>query len=131
MRKTIITLVVALASLVPGGTFGDGLPASPGKPAESQASAATDKVSQSDIQPDAPDAEVWLDTPRPGQASVLLDGIHPGLRCVDTLFHACWNAPTDDPAERMPLLVEPERYGAWLDPTTADPTGDVAGNDKE
>ena len=55
MRKTIITLVVALASLVPGGTFGDGMPASPGKPAESQASAATDKVSQSDIQPDAPD----------------------------------------------------------------------------
>jgi len=23
--------------------------------------------------------------------------------------------------DRMPLLVEPERYGAWLDPTTADP----------
>jgi len=44
-----------------------------------------------------PDAEVWLDSPRPGQAAVLFDGIHPGLRCVDTLFHACWNAPTDDP----------------------------------
>jgi putative SOS response-associated peptidase YedK len=23
--------------------------------------------------------------------------------------------------DRMPLLVEPERYGAWLDPTTSDP----------
>jgi hypothetical protein len=55
MRKTIITLVVALASLVPGGTFGDGMPPSPGKPAEKQASAATDKVTQSDLQPDAPD----------------------------------------------------------------------------
>lgn len=49
----------------------------------------------------APDAEVWLDTPRPGQAAVLLDGLHPGLRCVDTLFHACWNAPTGDPAETI------------------------------
>jgi len=48
-----------------------------------------------------PDAEVWLDTPRPGQAAVLLDGLHPGLRCVDTLYHACWNAPTDDPAETL------------------------------
>lgn len=55
MRKTIITLVVAVASLVPGGTFGDGMPPSPGKPAEKQASAATDKVTQSDLQPDAPD----------------------------------------------------------------------------
>ncbi|MEO8106341.1 MAG: polysaccharide pyruvyl transferase family protein [Actinomycetes bacterium] len=45
----------------------------------------------------APDAEVWLDTPRPGQTAVLMDGLHRGLRCVDTLFHACWNAPTEDP----------------------------------
>jgi hypothetical protein len=49
----------------------------------------------------APDAAVWLDTPRPGQSAVLFDGIHPGLRCVDTLFHACWNAPTDDPGETI------------------------------
>ncbi len=48
-----------------------------------------------------PDAEVWLDSPRPGQAAVLLDGLHPGLRCVDTLFHACWNAPTDHPAHTL------------------------------
>lgn len=46
-----------------------------------------------------PDAEVWLDSPRPGQSAVLLDGIHPGLRCVDTLFHACWNAPEGSAAE--------------------------------
>ncbi len=46
-----------------------------------------------------PDADVWLDTPRPGPTAVLMDGLHPGLRCVDTLFHACWNAPDSGPAE--------------------------------
>lgn len=45
----------------------------------------------------APEAEVWLDSPRPGRSEVLLGGIHPNLRCVDTLYHACWNAPTDSP----------------------------------
>jgi polysaccharide pyruvyl transferase WcaK-like protein len=45
-----------------------------------------------------PDAEIWLDTPRPGQTSVLHAGTHERLRCVDTVFHACWNAPVDDPA---------------------------------
>ena len=49
----------------------------------------------------APEAEVWLDTPRPGQSAVLFDGLHPGLRCVDTLFHACWNAPTTGVTETM------------------------------
>jgi hypothetical protein len=42
-----------------------------------------------------PDAEVWLDTPRPGQTAVLHGGTHPHLRCVDTLYHACWNAPSE------------------------------------
>ena len=46
-----------------------------------------------------PDAEIWLDTPRPGQTAVLHGGSHPHLRCVDTLFHACWNAPSDDPVD--------------------------------
>lgn len=46
-----------------------------------------------------PEAEIWLDTPRPGQTSVLHGGSHPHLRCVDTLFHACWNAPSDDPED--------------------------------
>lgn len=49
----------------------------------------------------APTAEVWLDTPRPGQSAVLLGGIHPGLRCVDTLFHACWNAPRGGPQQTI------------------------------
>jgi polysaccharide pyruvyl transferase WcaK-like protein len=46
-----------------------------------------------------PDAEVWLDTPRPGQTAVLHGGSHPRLRCVDTLYHACWNAPTEQPSD--------------------------------
>ena len=46
-----------------------------------------------------PHAEIWLDTPRPGQTAVLLNGIHPNLRCVDSLYHAAWNAPSREPAE--------------------------------
>jgi hypothetical protein len=42
-----------------------------------------------------PDAEVWLDSPRPGQTAVLHGGTHPRLRCVDTLYHACWHAPSE------------------------------------
>ena len=60
-----------------------------------------------------PQAEVWLDTPRPGQTAVLHGGSHPHLRCVDTLFHACWNAPSDEPAECVAfgatVLDEPGR----------------------
>lgn len=53
-----------------------------------------------------PDAEVWLDTPRPGQTAVLHGGSHPHLRCVDTLFHACWNAPTDLPEDALGFGAE-------------------------
>lgn len=60
-----------------------------------------------------PDAQVWLDTPRPGQSAVLFDGLHPGLRCVDTLFHACWNAPGESADEVLAfgptLLDQPKR----------------------
>ena len=52
-----------------------------------------------------PDAEVWLDTPRPGSTSVLHGDTHPHLRCVDTLFHAAWNAPSENPEECL-------RFGA-------------------
>ncbi len=45
-----------------------------------------------------PEADVWLDTPRPGQTAVLMDGLHPRLRCTDTLYHACWNTPGEDAA---------------------------------
>lgn len=59
MRKTIITLVVALASLVPGGVLANGMPPAPGKPAEMGASAAAGKesapkVTEADLVADAP-----------------------------------------------------------------------------
>lgn len=55
MRKTIITLVVALASLVPGGVLADGMPPSSAKPAGSEASTASSKVTQADLATNAPD----------------------------------------------------------------------------
>lgn len=54
MRKTIITLVVALASLVPVGVLGDGMPASSGKTAGKEGDASAAKVSQADLAADAP-----------------------------------------------------------------------------
>ena len=60
MRTPIITLVVALASLVPAGAFADGMPPSPGKPAEKQGSAGATQVTQADLQPDAPDSYTVL-----------------------------------------------------------------------
>jgi polysaccharide pyruvyl transferase WcaK-like protein len=59
-----------------------------------------------------PHAQVWLDTPRPGQSAVLFDGLHPGLRCVDTLFHACWNVPGESADEVLafgPTLLDQPR----------------------
>jgi polysaccharide pyruvyl transferase WcaK-like protein len=46
-----------------------------------------------------PEADVRLDCPRPGAAQELLDGRHPRLRCVDTLWQVCLHAPSDDPWE--------------------------------
>ena len=53
-----------------------------------------------------PNAEVWVDTPRPGQSAVLHGDLHPNVRFVDTLFHACWNAPSE---EAEPLVSFGER----------------------
>lgn len=50
MRKTIITLVVAVAGLVPAGVQGNGMPPAASQPAGDTAT----RVTQSDIQPDAP-----------------------------------------------------------------------------
>jgi polysaccharide pyruvyl transferase WcaK-like protein len=47
----------------------------------------------------APDAEVWLDSPSPGNSQLLLGGLHPNVRFVDTLFRIAWAAPSEDPAE--------------------------------
>jgi LysM repeat protein len=53
MRKTIITLVVAVASLVPAAAWADGMPPSTSKTPE-RSSADASKVTMSDLQPDAP-----------------------------------------------------------------------------
>lgn len=44
-----------------------------------------------------PDTDVWLDCPNPSGAQALLAAEHPRLRCVDTLFRLCWEAPSDGP----------------------------------
>jgi len=54
MRKTIITLVVALASLVPGGVLADGMPPSSGKTAGKEGASASTRVTQADLAADAP-----------------------------------------------------------------------------
>src|SRR5688572_12286419 len=58
MRKTIITLVVALASLVPTGPLANGMPPEAGKPAGKGAAAGSaadsSKVTQADLVADAP-----------------------------------------------------------------------------
>src|SRR6202049_3851374 len=59
MRKTIITLVVAVASLVPAWAGADGMPPTAGKTGEKGAPAApgsASKVTMSDLQADAPDS---------------------------------------------------------------------------
>jgi hypothetical protein len=45
----------------------------------------------------APETDVWVDTHAPGLASVLLDGLHPRARFVDTVWRLCWEAPSEDP----------------------------------
>src|SRR4051812_11352158 len=45
-----------------------------------------------------PDAEVWLDCPRPGLASHMFAGLHPRLRTTDTLFRVSWETVDMDPA---------------------------------
>jgi polysaccharide pyruvyl transferase WcaK-like protein len=47
----------------------------------------------------APHADVWVDCPSPGNASVLLDGLHPRARFTDTLWRLCWEAPSEAPWE--------------------------------
>jgi hypothetical protein len=47
----------------------------------------------------APDAEVWLDSPSPGNSQLLLGSLHPNVRFVDTLFRIAWAAPSERPDE--------------------------------
>lgn len=55
MRKAIISLVVALASLVPGVGSADGMPASAPNSGEKTTTAAGSRVTQADLAADAPD----------------------------------------------------------------------------
>jgi hypothetical protein len=45
----------------------------------------------------APDAEVWLDSPSPGNSQLILGDLHPRVRFVDTLFRIAWEAPAEEP----------------------------------
>jgi hypothetical protein len=54
----------------------------------------------------APDAEVWLDSPSPGNSQLLLGGLHPRVRFVDTLFRIAWAAPSEDPVEVVQFAAE-------------------------
>jgi hypothetical protein len=55
MRKTIISLVVAVASLVPVGVSADGMPPQAGKAAPRGGETPQARVTQADLQADAPD----------------------------------------------------------------------------
>ncbi|MDN5748253.1 MAG: polysaccharide pyruvyl transferase family protein [Pseudonocardia sp.] len=59
----------------------------------------------------APDADVWLDCTEPSNARLLLDGLHPRVRFVDTLWRLCRDAPSDDPWE----------VAAWVERAVHDP----------
>ncbi|HEX5017531.1 MAG TPA: polysaccharide pyruvyl transferase family protein, partial [Actinomycetes bacterium] len=48
-----------------------------------------------------PSAEVWVDSPRPGQSAVLHGDSHPNVRFVDTLYHAVQNAPSEAASDCM------------------------------
>jgi Polysaccharide pyruvyl transferase len=47
----------------------------------------------------APDAEVWVDSPSPGNSQLLLGALHPHVRFVDTLFRISWAAASEAPDE--------------------------------
>ncbi|HSS67159.1 MAG TPA: polysaccharide pyruvyl transferase family protein [Nocardioidaceae bacterium] len=57
----------------------------------------------------APDAEVWLDSPSPGNSQLLLGGLHPNVRFVDTLFRIAWAAPSEDPDDLVEFGAEAVR----------------------
>lgn len=59
----------------------------------------------------APEADVWLDCQEPGSAQVLLDGLHPRARFVDTLWQLCRLAPS----------AEPWQVASWVQRAIRDP----------
>jgi hypothetical protein len=57
-----------------------------------------------------PDAEVWVDSPAPGSAELLLGHLHPHVRFTDTVFQIAWAAPTDEPAQVAHFAREAARH---------------------
>ncbi len=57
-----------------------------------------------------PDAEVWLDCPRPGMASHLFGGLHPRLRTTDTLFRLVGETRDLPEEEAKPHLARVVRH---------------------
>lgn len=55
-----------------------------------------------------PDADVYVDSPAPGNSQLLLGHLHPRVRFVDTLFRICWAGPGEDhdPAEIIEFGAE-------------------------
>jgi polysaccharide pyruvyl transferase WcaK-like protein len=55
-----------------------------------------------------PDADIWLDCPQPGLASILFDGLHPRLRVTNTLWrlvHETAELPLETAAETIRARV--------------------------
>lgn len=69
----------------------------------------------------APDADVWFDCHSPGPARILLDGVHPRARFVDTLWRLCWEAPAGDPAAPAGDAVDPWEMSAWVQRAVHEP----------
>ncbi|MDN3480408.1 polysaccharide pyruvyl transferase family protein [Arthrobacter sp. APC 3897] len=58
----------------------------------------------------APNAVVWLDCPNPGAASLLFEGLHPGLRITDTLWRAVRDSGGLPPGEAGPRVSHLVRH---------------------
>lgn len=53
-----------------------------------------------------PAADVYVDSPAPGNSQLLLGHLHPRVKFVDTLFRICWAGPGEDPAEIIEFGAE-------------------------
>jgi polysaccharide pyruvyl transferase WcaK-like protein len=53
-----------------------------------------------------PNAEVWVDSPRPGPSAGLHGDLHPNVRFVDTLFRVAWDAPSEKPVDVVSFAVD-------------------------
>lgn len=77
----------------------------------------------------APDSEVWLDCPSPGQSEVQLGHLHPRARFTDTFWRLCWYAPSEEPWEVAAFVQhavhDPGRAPRWVAGIDLAATADV------